>query len=233
MTSKRLISEFRKAADKKSAKLLSGFFKTGKGQYGEGDIFWGIKVPATRNIARNFVEMPFFEIQLLLNHKVHEIRFAGLIILIEKYKKTDDKGKKVIFDLYLKNIKKNINNWDLVDLSCPQIIGDFLFEKDRSILYKLSKSDNIWERRVAMISTFYFIRKNDFSDALLIAENLLKDKQDLINKAVGWMLREIGKRNLDIERKFLLKNYKIMSRTCLRYAIERMNEKERKFFLKK
>ncbi|MCK9393237.1 MAG: DNA alkylation repair protein [Candidatus Paceibacterota bacterium] len=230
---KGLILELKKEANKNQAKILSGFFKTGKGQYGEGDVFWGIKVPTIRAIARKFIEMSIKEVQLLLDCDIHEVRFAGLTILIRKYEKGDEKEKKKIFNLYLKNIKKNINNWDLVDLSCPQIIGSFLFNQDRDILYKLARSNNLWEKRVAMISTFYFIKRNDFKDSLSLAKILLNDKHDLINKAVGWMLREIGKRNIDIEKDFLFLYYNTMPRTTLRYAIEKMNEEERKFFLSK
>ncbi|MFA5080603.1 MAG: DNA alkylation repair protein [Candidatus Paceibacterota bacterium] len=232
MISSEVISKLKKVADKEQAKVLSGFFKTGKGQYGESDIFWGIKVPVIRVIAKEF-QIPMEQIQILLDYPVHEVRFAGLMILIKEYEKGDEKKRKKIFDLYIKNIKKNINNWDLVDLSCPQIVGNFLFEKEKDILYKLAKSSNLWEKRVAMISTFYFIKKNDFKDALSLAEILLNDKHDLINKAVGWMLREVGKRDEDIERKFLEKYYREMPRTALRYAIEKMNEKERRYYLKK
>ncbi|MDD5639586.1 MAG: DNA alkylation repair protein [Candidatus Pacebacteria bacterium] len=233
MISDEVIAKLKKAKNKEQAKILSGFFKTGKGQYGEGDIFWGIKVPVIRNIAKEFIRIPMNQIQILLDCPVHEVRFAGLMILIKEYERGDEEKQEKIFDLYLKNIKKNINNWDLVDLSCPQIVGSFLFEKEKDVLYKLAMSSNLWERRVAMISTFYFIKKNDFKDALSLAEILLNDKHDLINKAVGWMLREVGKRDMEKERFFLLKYYKNMPRTALRYAIEKMNEEERKFFLAK
>jgi 3-methyladenine DNA glycosylase AlkD len=233
MTYNTFIAEFKKLANPDQAIILARFFKTGKGQYGEGDTFLGIKVPAIRAFAKGFVDMSLPEVQLLLNSEVHEIRFAGLSILIEMYNKGDEKKKEKIFNLYLKNIKKNINNWDLVDLSCPHIIGNFLFDRERDVLYKLSKSNNLWEKRVAIISTFYFIKRNDFKDALALAEILLNDEHDLINKAVGWMLREVGKRDIEVERKFLKKYYKTMPRVALRYAIEKMAEKERKYFLNK
>lgn len=229
-----LKKELRKSRNAEQAVNLSRFFKTKKGEYGEGDIFWGIKVPQTRAIAKKYGDFQLEDIQILLSDEVHEVRFAGLMVLLEKYRKTkEEKEKKIIFDFYLKNIKNNINNWDLVDLSCPQIIGNYLFDKDKDILYKLSKSNNLWERRVSIISTFYFIKNNQFEDALNISKDLLGDGHDLIHKAVGWMLREVGKRNLGIERKFLNEYYKSMPRTCLRYAIEKMEEKERKSFLEK
>jgi 3-methyladenine DNA glycosylase AlkD len=233
MTYNNFVVGFEKLANPDQAIILARFFKTGRGQYGEGDTFLGIRVPVIRDFAKGFVDMPLREAQLLLDSETHEIRFAGLSILIEKYNNGDEKIKKKIFDLYLKNIKKNINNWDLVDLSCPQIIGNFLFDSERDVLYKLSKSSNLWERRVAMISTFYFIKRNDFKDTLRLAEILLNDKHDLINKAVGWMLREVGKRDIEVERKFLEKYYKTMPRVALRYAIEKMTETQRKYFLNK
>lgn len=230
----KLKKELKFLANKKQAEVLARFFKTGKGQYGEGDSFWGIKVPIIRGVANQFLDLELEEIQLLLNDKVHECRFAGLTVLLGKYKKAkSEEEKKAIFEFYLKNIKQSINNWDLVDLSCPQIIGNFLMERDKDILHKLSKSENLWEKRVSMISTFYFIKNNSFQDAFDIAENLINDSHDLIHKAVGWMIREVGKRDLEEEKKFLLRHYKTMPRTALRYAIEKMNKEERLFFLNK
>ncbi len=186
-------------------------------------------------IAKKF--SPFLslkDIQALLDAKIHEKRLIALIVLIEKYKKADkagdEKKKEEIFNFYLNNTK-NINNWDLVDLSCRDIIGAHLFEKDYSILYKLARSANLWEKRIAIISTFYFIQRNNFNDTLKISEILLKDNHDLIHKAVGWMLREVGKRNSEIELAFLRKHYKTMPRTMLRYAIEKFPESKRKSFL--
>jgi 3-methyladenine DNA glycosylase AlkD len=214
------------------AKKLSGFFKTGKGQYGEGDIFLGIPVPEQRKVAKKYIDLSLNDIQELLSSKIHEHRLTSLIILVTKYEKTDNSGKDEIFSFYLKNTEK-INNWDLVDLSAPKIVGDYLFNKDTSILFKLAKSDNLWERRIAILSTFKFIRNNDFEDALSISELLLHDKHDLIHKAVGWMLREIGKRDQEIEERFLSKYYMHMPRTMLRYAIEKFDENKRKFYLTK
>src|SRR3989344_1088744 len=216
------------------AKVLQGFFKTGKGQYGEGDIFFGIIVPDQRKIAKDFIELSLNDIKILLNSKIHEKRLIALFILIDKYKKSDreknyDK-KEQIFNFYIDNLK-NVNNWDLVDLSAPNIIGEYLKDYKRDILYFLAKSDNIWKRRVAILSTFYFIKNNDFSDSLKISKMLLQDKHDLIQKVVGWMLREIGKRNLLVEENFLKNNYKKMPRTMLRYSIERFEEDKRKRYL--
>jgi 3-methyladenine DNA glycosylase AlkD len=212
------------------AKKLSGFFKTGKGQYGEGDIFLGIPVPEQRKVAKRYIDLPLNDLQELLSSKIHEHRLTALLILVSKYGKADTSGKDEIFRFYLKNTE-HINNWDLVDLSAPKIVGDYLFNKDRSILFKLAKSTNLWERRIAILSTLAFIRNNDFEDALSISELLLHDEHDLIHKAVGWMLREIGKRDLEIEERFLRKYCMQMPRTMLRYAIEKFDENKRKFYL--
>ena len=226
-----LIAELEKARNPEQAEILQRFFKTGKGEYGDGDVFLGIKVPVQRSIAKKYFGLGLPKIKELLKSKVHEHRLTGVIILDGKYKKAGDGEKENIFNFYLENIK-NINNWDLVDLSAPNIVGDFLFKRNKKILYKLVQSENIWKRRIAIISTFSFIRKGEFEDGLAISELLLKDTHDLIHKAVGWMLREIGKRNLEIEENFLKQHYKNMPRTMLRYAIERFEEEKRKKYLK-
>lgn len=225
-----ILREIKKCENKEKAKILLRFFKTGKGEYGEGDIFLGIIVPEQRAIARKFKDISFSEVQKLLNSNIHEHRMIALLILIEKYKRADELEKEKIFKLYLKNTK-NINNWDLVDLSCPQIVGDFLLSKDRSILYSFAKSKNLWERRIAIISTFAFIRDNQFADTFKIAEMLLDDEHDLLHKAVGWMLRETGKRDEKKEKEFIDKHCADMPRTMLRYSIERLSEKDRKKYL--
>ena len=232
MSFNQCIQELNKLKNPSKAKILAGFFKTGKGEYGEGDIFWGITVPEQRKVAKKFIDLNFSDIQRLLNSKIHEQRLVALLLLVEKYKKGNDKEKKEIVKLYLKNTK-NINNWDLVDLSSHYILGDYLLNKNRGTLYKLAKSKNLWEKRIAIISTFAFIRVEDFGDSLKIAEILLKDKHDLIHKAVGWMLREVGKKDPQVEEKFLIRYYKDMPRTMLRYAIEKFPEKKRQFYLKK
>lgn len=224
--------ELLKNGDKEQARHLSRFFKTGKGQYGEGDVFLGIKVPVQRDIVKKFKDAELKEIQELLNDEFHECRLTGLLILVQKYKKAENKRE--IFDFYLKNAKR-INNWDLVDLTAPGIVGDFLLDKkkEREILYSLVKSKNLWERRISVLSTFTFLRNKDYKDILKIAEILLKDEQDLIHKAVGWMLRELGKRNKEVEVSFLNKHYRKMPRTMLRYSIEKFSPREREFFMRK
>ncbi len=221
--------DLKKVADEEKAKILQGFFKTGPGQYGEGDVFLGVSVPNIRKVAKGAVErLSLNDVKKLLSSKVHEKRLVALLILIEKYKKDKD----VVYDFYLENAK-GVNNWDLVDLSAPNIVGDYLLErKDRKILYRLAKSDNLWEKRIAIVSTFAFIRDGQFSDTLKISKILLKDKHDLIHKAVGWMLREVGKRDEKLLKKFLRDNYSGIPRTTLRYAIERFEEGERLGFLR-
>ena len=216
----------------KNAKILSGFFKTGRGQYGHGDVFLGAKVPETRIVAKKFNELNLKDLKKLLSSKIHEERLCALLILVEQYKKSDSKNKKVIVDFYLQNTQK-VNNWDLVDLSADNILGNYLIDKDKSVLYELVKSQNLWERRISIVSTFAFIRNNKFDDTIKISEILLNDKHDLIQKAVGWMLREIGKRDKNVLIKFLNKNYKKMPRTMLRYAIERLDKKRKESYMKK
>ncbi len=219
----------------KQAQILQRFFKTGPGEYGEGDIFLGIKVPQQRQVVKKcYKDLPLSEIPKILRTKVHEYRLAALLILVAKFNVKDIGAaeKKKIYDLYLKNMAF-INNWDLVDLSAPNIVGVYLLDKPREILYKLAKSKDLWERRIAILATFTFIRDNDFKDTLRIAKTLLHDEHDLIHKAVGWMLREVGKRDQDAEEKFLRAHYQVMPRTMLRYAIERFEEKKRKYYMKK
>jgi 3-methyladenine DNA glycosylase AlkD len=225
-----IVKNLEKLANPEKAKVLAGFFKTGKGEYGEGDVFLGIRVGDIRKEAKRNKTMELNEVKELLKSKIHEHRLAALLILVEKYQKSDEKGKKRIYDFYWKNSKK-VNNWDLVDLSADKIVGDYLFDKDKKLLYKLARSKNLWERRIAIIATFHFIKNGKFDDTLRISEILLNDKHDLIHKAVGWMLREVGKRDQKVEEKFLKKHYKKMPRTMLRYAIERFDEKKRKFYM--
>ena len=226
-----LIKEIESHADEKRAEISQGFFKTGKGEYGEGDIFIGLTMPKQREIARKYMGLSFPKIQELLKSGIHEHRMVSLIILIEKYKKSNDREKENIFNFYLKN-SKNINNWDLVDVTAPHVVGDFLFSRDKKVLYDLVHSKDLWEKRIAIVSTFNFIKKDEFEDVLAISEILLNDSHDLIHKAVGWMLREVGKRDEDILRNFLKGNYEKIPRTTLRYAIERFDEVERKKWLK-
>lgn len=229
---KQLQRDLRKLANPEKAKILQRFFKTGKGEYGEGDIFLGIIVPEQRKIAVKFNNLKPKDVQKLLDSKIHEERLVALMILIEQFRKADDLNKKIICDFYLRN-RKRINNWDLVDLSAHKIIGDYLLDKNRTVIYNLAKSKIVWERRIAVITTFHFIKYGQYEDALKIGKLLLHDKHDLIQKAVGWMLREIGKRDQKAEEEFLKKYYKIMPRTMLRYAIEKFSESKRKYYLNK
>jgi len=226
-----LKKELNNSANIEQAKNLQRFFKTGKGEYGEGDVFLGIKIPVLRGIIKNYYDLSLPKIQELLKSKIHEHRMSGIFILTHKYQKASDEDKANIFNFYLKNTK-NINNWDLVDLSAPKISGSFLFDKDKKILYELVHSENLWERRIAILSTSYFISKNKFEDALAISELLLNDKHDLIHKAVGWMLREIGKKEQEVLENFLKQHYENIPRTTLRYAIEKFEENERKNWLR-
>jgi 3-methyladenine DNA glycosylase AlkD len=220
-------------ADAKKAKLLAGFFKTGKGQYGEGDKFLGVMVPQTRAVAKKYYQSANFgEIQKLMDSPCHELRLLGLIILNMQYAKGDEQMRSVVYKFYLKNTRK-INNWDLVDLSAPNIVGTQLVNSDKKILYKLARSNNLWERRIAIISTAAFIRAKKFDDTLKIADILLADTHDLIHKAVGWMLREVGKRDEIILKKYLSTRHTRMPRTMLRYAIEKFPENVRMKYLAK
>jgi len=224
--------EIRKLANEEIAKHSLRFFKTGKGEYGYSDIFLGVRAPKIRLIAKKYIDISIVDMKILIQSKYHEERLLGLIILVNKYSKTKDKKtKNQLYKIYISSFKY-INNWDLVDVTCPHVIGKHLIDKDRSILYKWSKSDDLWTKRIAIVSTFSFIRQNDLEDTFKIAEILLQDKHDLIHKAVGWMLREAGKRDLEKEEIFLKKYYRDMPRTMLRYAIEKFPESKRQAYLK-
>ncbi|MEI6728592.1 MAG: DNA alkylation repair protein [bacterium] len=212
--------------------FLPYFFKTGKGEYAEGDKFIGVVVPDQRSVARkHFKQASLDDVQKLLDSPIHEHRLTGLIILTYKFEKGDNAERKLIYDFYLKNTRA-INNWDLVDCSAHKIVGQHLIDKDRSILYKLAHSKNLWEQRIAIVSTFAFIRLKDFEDCLNLAEIFLTHEHDLIHKAVGWMLREVGKKDEFVLVSFLNPNYKKMPRTMLRYAIEKFPEQRRILYLK-
>jgi 3-methyladenine DNA glycosylase AlkD len=229
------LTEIRKAISKQKnttqAFNLQRFFKTGKGDYGEGDIFYGIKVPVQRIISKQFKDLALDDLKTLILSKIHEERLIAAFILVDQFKSGDEKKKKTIFDFYIKN-RKGINNWDLVDLSAPKIIGMHLLDKEKELLYKFANSKDLWEKRISIISTQTFIREHFFEDTLNISKILLNDKHDLIHKAVGWMLREIGNRDMDAEEEFLKKHYKKMPRTMLRYAIEKFPEPKRLNYLK-
>lgn len=221
----------REMRDREKAAILQRFFKTGPGEYGEGDVFLGIRVPELRKLSRKYKDAGLELLEALLASSIHEERMLSLLILVLRYKKGDEKEKKRIHDLYMKNLGR-VNNWDLVDGSAPHLVGDFLWDKDRKPIHDLAGSDVLWERRIAIMATFHFIKKNEFADALEISEALLSDGEDLIHKAVGWMLREIGKRDQAVEESFLRPHYKEMPRTMLRYAIEKFPEPLRRRYLK-
>ena len=220
----------RQLANKETANALQWFFKTGPGEYGEGDVFIGIKVPPLRRLAAEFKNASFETIEDLLQSKIHEERSLALMILVRQFASADDAGRQRIYDFYLTHTA-SINNWDLVDGSAPYIVGPYLWRRSLKQLYAYAKSPSLWERRISIISTLYFIKQNDFEDALKIARILLADEHDLIHKAVGWMLREIGKRDVNVEQAFLKSHYRTMPRTMLRYAIERFPENLRKKYL--
>ncbi len=234
MTYQKLIKELEQEKNPAQAKILSKFFKTGKGEYGEGDIFWGIKVPVLRSIAKKHTALQLKDLQTLMNSPIHEHRLSALFILTYQFPKTSESEKQKIVNFYLKNAKK-INNWDLVDLSAPKILGEYYLYKpeERQTLYQLAGSNNLWEKRIAMLSTYTFIKNHQFEDALKIAEILQTDTHDLIHKAVGWMLREIGKIDQKTEEDFLKDRHKKIPRTMLRYAIEKFEPDKKKYYMKK
>lgn len=224
-------SALRHVADSQKAIELQRFFKTGPGQYGEGDKFLGVVVPAQRLVAKQFLNLPLSEVAKLLQSHYHEDRLTALLLLVEQFKQSNPQQQKAIYQLYLANTNF-INNWDLVDLSAPSIVGAYLADRDRKILYKLAKSRNLWERRIAILATFYYIKNGEAQDAIALAIELLEDDHDLIQKAVGWMLREIGKRVSRVALTDFLDHYgRQMPRTMLRYAIEHLPEVERQKYL--
>lgn len=231
MALSQLLTELHQLADDKIAAHSRRFFKTGKGEYGEGDQFIGIRVPKIRKLARKYPTLSIGDIQELLNSPIHEERLLAIVIMVEQYKKGTLEQKEDLFNLYLGNTDR-INNWDLIDISVHHIVGHYLEKRDKSILYRWAVSNNLWERRMAVMATFYFNRQHTFVDTLRIGEILLQDQHDLIHKAVGWMLREIGDRDYKCEEAFLNKYYKTMPRTMLRYAIEKFEEEKRKQYLK-
>lgn len=225
-----LLESLKQAADPDKVKIYQRFFRTGKGEYGEGDIFLGIPVPQSRLIVKKYRHLSLSETEKLLHSKYHEARLIALSILCHKFNRGDDQTKQYIFHTYLKSTKY-VNNWDLVDSSAPTIIGGNLLDKPKGILFKLAKSKSVWERRIAILATFQFIKFGQYGESLKIAQALLSDKHDLIHKAVGWMLREIGKRDRQTLEKFLSDYGSQMPRTALRYAIEHFPEKERRHYL--
>lgn len=232
MNAEKIKEELFSIAEPGKKEILSRFFKTGKGEYGEGDLFIGVTVPQQRQLVKKYKQISLDEIEKLLYDNYHECRLTGLFFLVELFTKTkNEQEKELFFQFYLKNLEA-VNNWDLVDLTAPKIIGAHLLNKDRTYLYELGNSSNLWKQRIAIVSTYHFIKENDFNDTFQISDILLEHPHDLIQKAVGWMLREVGKRNYEAEREFLVERYKKMPRTMLRYAIEKFDEEVRMAFLK-
>jgi len=218
-------------ADPVKARLLRGFFKTGKGEYGEGDIFIGVTVPELRKIAKRHSTVSLDGIKELLSSGIHEERLVSLLILIDKYSNGNETERGEIFKFYINNLS-GINNWDLVDISAPKIVGEHLMERDRKFLYRLAKSPNLWERRISIISTLRFIRVGDFKDTFGIAHILIDDRHDLMHKSLGWMLREVGKLDMEAEEEFLRSHLRRIPRTSLRYAIERFPWSKRAIYMR-
>lgn len=231
MLAKSIQRELRRLSDARIAEHSERFFKTGPGEYGEDDRFLGIRVPELRRAAKQYKALSITEAEKLLHSEFHEERLLTLLLLVEQYRGGDDAKKQHIFDLYLNNTPY-INNWDLVDSSAPHIVGPHLFRRSKQPLFDLAKSEDLWEKRIATMACFYFIRQRQFSVTLKILKILLHDKEELIHKAVGWMLREIGNRDITVEERFLVKRYHTMPRTMLRYAIEKFPEHRRQRYLK-
>jgi 3-methyladenine DNA glycosylase AlkD len=232
MTAQGAKQKLKALASSDVAKSSARFFKTGPGQYGEGDIFIGIKVPVLRTAAREFRSLPLEEIGSLLCSPIHEERQLALLILVLQVAKCDDAHRQAAFDFYLENTRF-INNWDLVDCSAPQVVGGFLVDKSRKPLFDLTRSKSLWERRIAIVSTQHFIRHDDFADTLAISQIFLNDEDDLIHKATGWMLREVGKKSQAVLEAFLDRHAAVMPRTMLRYALERFPPDQRHAYLQK
>ena len=231
MTVQDIQKRLQKLGDKKRAAISQRFFKTGPGEYGEGDKFIGIRVPVLRALVKEYADLSVAQILILLRSHIHEERLLALLLLVDSFSKGDDAVRKSIYELYLKHTEF-INNWDLVDSSAEHIVGAYLMDKSKAVLYRLAESANLWERRISIMSTFHFVKHHEFSETLKISKMLLFDRQDLIHKAAGWMLREIGKRHLPAEENFLKVHYKSMPRTMLRYAIEKFPEQKRQRYLK-
>ncbi len=227
-TAKKIEMQLKAMSDAATAAQSMKFFKTGPGQYGEGDLFLGIRMPVLRTLAKELINTPLNDAVELLQSPFHEARIMALLIMVYQAKRGDNSA--ALYHAYLDNTDR-INNWDLVDVTAEHIVGAHLFTRNRKPLYKLAKSKSLWERRIAILSTFYFIRRNESNETLEIADILLNDKEDLMHKAVGWMLREVGNRNLETEETFLTPRYKQMPRTMLRYAIERFPEPKRLAYL--
>lgn len=232
MTAAFVLSELLSMANPEKGAFLQRFFKTGPGQYAEGDVFLGLIVPLTRSIAKANKQTPLSELQILMESDYHEARLCALLIVVEQFKKATETDRKTLYDFYLANAYR-INNWDLVDVTCPHVVGAYLLNNDRSRLYELAESNCLWEQRIAMVSTIAFIRNREYTDTLALAEKLMPHKHDLMHKAIGWMLREVGKKDRQTLTEFLEEYATRLPRTALRYAIEHYPEEQRQYFLKK
>ncbi len=231
MTTNKIIKTLESMANPEYAAHAQHFFKTGKGEYGEGDKFLGIRVPELRKMVRRYKGLQLENIEKFLSSEYHEIRLFGFLFLAVKFKTAGEADQEKIYTIYMSH-KQWVNNWDIVDTTAPNVIGRYLLNRDRKVLRDMAESENLWDRRIAILSTFTFIKNMQFEDCIRISEILLYDKEDLIHKAVGWMLREIGKRDMRTEETFLKLHYKKMPRTMLRYAIEKFDEEKRKAYLK-
>lgn len=227
-----IMAELRSLGNEEKRRVLSGFFKTGKGEYGEGDMFFGIPVPLTRVVAKRHKTADMATVKALLDSEWHEARLCALLILVEKMKKADADSAKDIVETYLASTAR-INNWDLVDLSASYIVGAYLLDKPRDLLYRLASSPLLWDNRIAMVSTYAFIKKGDLDDTFALALRLISHPHELMHKAVGWMLREAGKRDMARLSAFVDAHWHEMPRTMLRYAIEKYPEAERKAVLQR
>jgi 3-methyladenine DNA glycosylase AlkD len=231
MTASALREKLHALADAQKAAVLQRFFKTGPGEYAQGDRFIGVRVPQIRSLVKAHADTPLQEIDTLLHSPVHEERLLALLLMVQRFQRGETTEQKDLYRHYLASTDV-INNWDLVDVTAEHIVGAWLYTRSRKPLYRLARSSSLWERRIAMMASFHFIKQNEFDDTLKLAELLLTDTHDLIQKAVGWMLREVGKRDLAAEEGFLQQHYKVMPRTMLRYAIEKFPEWRRQAYLR-
>lgn len=231
MTAKKIIKELLALANEDKATVLSSFFKTKKGDYAEGDIFLGVTVPQIRKLVAQYKTLSLTEVAILLKSKYHECRFAALVILIDKFERGNETDQQDIYNFYLRHTQY-INNWDLVDVSCHKIVGYWLLHRERTVLYNLAKSSWLWDQRIAIVSTFAFIRNHEFDDTLRLSKQYLMHNHHLIHKACGWMLREVGKRDKNTLIDFLDKHAAQMPRVMLRYSIEKLSKDERKNYLR-
>lgn len=230
MTSQDVQSSLRALATPKKAEASARFFKTGPGQYGEGDVFVGVTVPEQRLVAKGFRDIPLIYIEKLLQSEVHEDRFTALIILVSQFQRVDESGRNAVAQFYLMH-RARVNNWDLVDASASYILGPWLENEDRKVIYDLAASNALWDKRIAVLAAGYYIRNDDFTDIFALADLLMADPHDLMHKAIGWMLREVGKKDRQALEDFLKPRYSKMPRTMLRYTIEKFEPEVRRAYL--